>query len=151
MFADDHREAYLGQPDLLGNQATTPRAVSMPSSRIATDILDVAISSGGDVYAWYDDGHRSRGTSWNLDADDDVVDYSLPPGQTYEDIVGIAIAADDRVYSWYADGTRAIGRSWDLDYHGVSPAEASESTAPIENGARRQRQRRAQAKRGGGG
>lgn len=118
-YADDHREAYLGQPDLLGNQATTPRAVSMPSSRIATDILDVAISSGGDVYAWYDDGHRSRGTSWNLDADDDVVDYSLPPGQTYEDIVGIAIAADDRVYSWYADGTRAIGRSWDLDYHGV--------------------------------
>jgi hypothetical protein len=118
-WEDDHRTVHSGLPYALGHETTSPADVTFPSSRNATDVVGISIAPGGGVYTWYDDGHRSRGNSWNLDAHDDVVAYSLPPGQTYEDIVGISIAADSRVYSWYADGTRAIGTSWDLDAHGV--------------------------------
>ena len=118
-YADDHREAHVGTPDALGNLANSPASVSLPSSRISHDIVGVAISTTGNTYAWYDDGHRSRGSTTNLDSADDIEHYSLPPGQSFEEIVGIAISADNRVYSWYEDGTRAIGRTWDLDAYGV--------------------------------
>lgn len=119
-YADDHREVHVGTPDALGSVASSPASVSLPSSRISGDVVGMAISTTSNTYAWYDDGHRSRGSSSNLDSSNDVVSYSLPPGQSYEDIVGIAIAGDNRVYSWYQDGTRAIGRTWDLDAYGVA-------------------------------
>lgn len=118
-YADDHREVHEGVPSTPGEQATSPSDVSLPSSRISTDIVGVAISTSGNTYAWYDDGHRSRGSSWNLDSGSDTISYTLPPGQTYEDIVAIAISGQNRVYSWYRDGTRAIGRTYDLDAYGV--------------------------------
>ena len=118
-YADDHREVYNGTPRSVGSQAFTPRNVNFPSTRIASDVMGVAISTSGYTYAWYDDGHRSRGTSWDLDDANNVTSYSLPPGQTYEDIVAIAIAGSNRTYSWYRDGTRAIGQTHDLDAYGT--------------------------------
>lgn len=118
-YADDHREAKFGVPGAPGGQSASPGSYSLPSARVGSDVVGAAISPGGEVFAWYDDGHRSTGQSRNLGANDDVMSYSLPPGQTYEDIVGISMASNLRVYSWYRDGTRAIGRSWDLDAYGV--------------------------------
>jgi hypothetical protein len=133
-FEDDHREVKAGPPALAMVDAAASASYQLPSTRIGSDLVGVGISNSDSVYAWYDDGHVSVGSSINLDTSTST--YSLPPDQSYEDIVGMAIASDNRVYSWYRDGTRAIGNSQDLDVHGVGsytlpPGQTADEIADI--------------------
>lgn len=133
-YEDDHREAKVGTPPEHGADATSPAGYKLPSTRIGSDIVGVGISNSDVVYVWYDDGHRSYGSSTNPGTS--TASYTLPPGQAYEDIVAMAIASDNRVYSWYRDGTRAIGTSRNLDAHGVAsytlpPGQTADEIADI--------------------
>jgi len=118
-YANDTRKVRTGtlQTHFGNDAAISTAAYELPSVRVGADIVAVAIAPNDRVYAWYDDGKVSAGSSFDLDNVNTPYSYSLPPGKNPEDLVGIAIASDSHVYSWYRDGTRAVGTSSDLDYY----------------------------------
>jgi hypothetical protein len=121
-YEDDTRKAFTGLPSAqIGavQPGVVPLAVDFPSTRTGVDLIGVAISPADTVYAWYDDGKVSAGTSTDLDAVSAPYSYSLPPGKAYSDIVGMAISSESKVYTWYKDGTRSVGTSSDLDFYGT--------------------------------
>lgn len=121
-YEDDTRKAFTGLPSAqIGaiQPGVVPLAVDFPSTRIGVDLVGVAISPDDRVYAWYDDGKVSVGTSTDLDAVSAPYRYGLPPGKAPSDIVGMAISSESKVYTWYKDGTRSVGVTSDLDYYGT--------------------------------
>lgn len=83
------------------------------------DIVGIGIAgSTGHVYAWHDDGFRTRGRSWDHDNISGRARYTLPPRKSPDDIVAVAIAkSSDHVYYWYDDGTVSSGTTTDADRH----------------------------------
>ena len=89
----------------------------MPPGKKPHNIVGIGIAGSNDyVYAWYDDGTVSYGTSSDLDRYGKRYRYYLPSGKTPYDIVGMGIAgSNDHVYVWFNDGTVSSGTSSDLD------------------------------------
>ncbi|WP_437316881.1 M12 family metallopeptidase [Sorangium sp. So ce385] len=95
-----------------------PQEIGLGTAQSATDIVGMGIAKSSDkVYAWYNDGYVSAGSSTILDSERPLYPYTLPTGYTTADIVGISISPSDQVYAWYDDGKYSIGTSWDLDAH----------------------------------
>jgi hypothetical protein len=85
-------------------------------------MVGAAISSTDKVYAWWDNGTVTSGTSTDLERHRSRYYYTLPEpyeGHTYTtaSIVGMAISSSDRVYTFYINNTVTIGTSEDLDYY----------------------------------
>lgn len=77
-------------------------------------ILAMAISPRDHVYAFYDNGMRSVGTSTNLTARKPPESFDVAPGRSVSDLHAVAISRRGRVHAWYKDGTMSIGRSRNL-------------------------------------
>ncbi len=93
-----------------GGQAPAPAGTyTLPSTRIGSDIVAVDISANDIVYAYYDDGHYSRGNSLDLDAWSPAQPYSVPDGYSYSDIVGVAITSGNTFVTWFKNGKVATG------------------------------------------
>ena len=106
---------------------SAPQPYTVPEGQSPETIRAIAIAKGSKkVYAWYDDGSRSAGTIYDLDAHFyyDDKPYTLPEGKSIKEIVGIGIAkSGDKVHTWYEDGTYSVGRTWDLGAHSEGEAE----------------------------
>lgn len=123
----DDRTRSIGTPTNLGahevpqfdenGKAVNP--VSLAPGRSILNVIDMAIASNDHVYAWYDDGTVSSGTSLDLDAYRAPYAFTAPSVSRYR-IRGIGIAANDRVYAWYTNNHTTNGTSDDLDRHGGS-------------------------------
>jgi hypothetical protein len=78
--------------------------------------------SNSHVYAWFDDGTVSSGTSSNFAFYTHPVAFSLPGNEQPKDILAISIAKNDHVYAWYRDGQVSEGTSGNLGkYKGLTP------------------------------
>jgi hypothetical protein len=67
------------------------------------------------VFAWFDDGRVSAGSSKDLSAKRQLQPYKLPKGKEPRDIVEMAIdGTNNLVFAWYRDGTVSAGSSRDL-------------------------------------
>jgi hypothetical protein len=101
--------------------STTPVPYSCPPGYNPSNIVGMAISSGGNLFTWYNDGKASVGNSpnhTNLYNVTPLENYSLPPGKTYSQIIGMAFDRTnngDVLHTWYTDGTVSKGSSIDLD------------------------------------
>jgi len=86
-----------------------------------TKIVGIAIAKSNDrTFAWYQDGTKSSGTTWDLDQHSHGDPYTTAGGQTSYDIRSMAIALDDTIYAFYGDNTVSSGTSWELDrYQGT--------------------------------
>ncbi|HSO00335.1 MAG TPA: serine hydrolase domain-containing protein, partial [Candidatus Nanopelagicales bacterium] len=92
--------------------------VSVPG-HLMSNVLDVDFAANGTVYAWYDDGTQSAGTTDNFGASISPRSYSTAIGKSRYDIRGMGIAkSNSHVYTWFSDGTVIVGRSQDLDAYG---------------------------------
>ncbi len=102
-----------------------PKAFRIPTNYRSSDIVSMAITNNNQVYTWYKNHRRSKGTIERLDA------YFGPAGRTYSipnapdgrarspsDIAGIAfLPTNNYVYAWYKDGYVSVGSTGDLGKH----------------------------------
>ena len=97
--------------------------VSLPGGYSMSHVVGVAIAPSGRLYAWYDDGMTSAGTTQDWDADILPRSFSVGSGKSRYDIRGMGIAkSNSHVYTWLNDGTLLRGWSRDLDdYGGPTP------------------------------
>lgn len=77
-------------------------------------IVAMAISPRDHVYAFYDNGMRSVGTSTNLTARKPAETFKVAPGKKIADLHAVAISKAGRVHAWYKDGTMSMGSSRNL-------------------------------------
>jgi hypothetical protein len=67
------------------------------------------------VFAWFDDGTVTAGSSKNLSSKRSAERYQLPSGKKPQDIVEMAIdGTNNLVFAWYRDKTVSAGSSRDL-------------------------------------
>ncbi len=144
-YADDmHVEsagdpaAYAGRVDGVGGKSAGPalNRYDLPSTRIGTDVVAVAMDAQGRVFTWYTDGRVSAGTPRALAAYLAPVRFETAPERDAYDIVGVAIASDGTVHTWYRDGSRSAGSTTalaGLEDAGFAPADgyAPEDIAAI--------------------
>lgn len=119
-----------------GEAPPSPSHYELPSTRIGSDVVGMAITHYDRVYAWYDDGHRSAGRSWDLADDIEAETYTVPSGYSFNDIVDVGITSGSTVATWFADGKMGFGTSRNLasgtlyDYT-VPPGQTIEQIAGI--------------------
>lgn len=83
-------------------------------------LVGFAIGAGDRVYAWYQDGTYTTGTTMDVDSLSAPAAYTLAVGKTPDDVLAIAIAGDGRTYTWYTDGNRSVGTPANLALHGTT-------------------------------
>ncbi len=124
-FEDDHKTSHAGLPAgyhlLPETKPVTPPGdpggpakYDLPSTRIGSDVVAVAVANNDRVYGWYNDGHRSGGNSWDLGANVPTHTYTVPTGYTFNDIVGVGISSGNTTWSWFENGQVGRGTSWAL-------------------------------------
>lgn len=79
-------------------------------------IIDLGIDDTNNlVFAWYNDGNVTAGSSKDLSSRRDPKPYALPDGMQPKNVVGMAIdGTNNFVFAWYDDGTVSAGTSTDL-------------------------------------
>lgn len=92
--------------------------VSLPGGYSIQHVLDVDFASNGTVYAWYENGMQSAGTTADFAATIAARPFTLPLSKDRYGIRAFGIAkSNDHVYAWYSDDTVTEGYSQALDYY----------------------------------
>lgn len=121
--ADDHVEIRRGDPRGLERGELVSRdPYHLPSTRIGADVIAVARALDRPepaVYAWYDDGHVSRGAVHDLRGDTRPLPYLPAPGRTYRDLVAVVVTPAGDAIALYRDGQASFGTITDLAAHGA--------------------------------
>ncbi|MCA9649495.1 MAG: serine hydrolase [Myxococcales bacterium] len=96
----------------------TPSAMSYPNwpSTQVSQVADMARTTDGTVYSWYNTDARARGDIWDLGSE--AIEPDFDASQSALNIVGMAIDSgaegDGDVWVLYLDGAVSKGRSWDV-------------------------------------
>lgn len=106
----------VGTPtDLEAHKKLSEAAVAFPKGVGITNLVGIGIAKSNDhVYAWYDNGKFSQGSSMDFDDYEGLKSYTTGAGKPWE-IRGIDIAKNDHVYAWMTNGKASSGMSHDLD------------------------------------
>lgn len=98
------------------NDSPTILAMVLPGLSVSPDdVVDMAISNGGDVYTWWRDGTVTAGHSDDLESVKSRYHYAVPAPYSPGNILGIGFASSGgNVYTYYNDGKFSIGHTDDL-------------------------------------
>jgi len=99
----------------LAQAVTALLLIASPLSLCARSIVGIAIAKSNDhVYAWFDDGMFTEGTTSDFEKYSHALPYFGDGSTSPADIVAMSIAGDDHVYTWYRDQTVSEGTSGEL-------------------------------------
>jgi len=112
----------IGTPDKLDRyeKPDKDKKVTLPNGKGMSNIVGIAIAKSNDrVYAWYDDGTRSVGSSLNFKKHKEPEPYQTPSDAIASmmspyNIRGIGISKKDVVYTWYSNEKASSGTSRNL-------------------------------------
>lgn len=100
------------------------RKVRFPAGKNMLNVVGISIAKSNDhVYAWYDDGTLSSGTSLDFTRYFSDRPYSLKGGSRYQ-IRAMGIAKNDHIYTWLSNGKAQSGMSNNLSKY-IQPYDYS--------------------------
>ncbi len=119
---DDHVFTWYHDWTYVEGTTTDPTAhggsgaFSLAPGKAVEDVIDMFMSSTGDVWVLYADRTLSFGTPDDPGANyDPTFKASLPAGYGARHIVGLGMSPSDVLYVWYDDGTQSAGDVADFE------------------------------------